>query len=185
MSATKLEQALFNGPRRAAAESVRAEGMGFVKEIYIDGTTAQGSGDNPGFCVPALASQLSFDVMVNNAGGGYSVCQRVGFSNPTPTQYKVQVRWGERVWIGRTAGLMEFCVPWMPYVKPCPSAAAANAAGRFGRKRSPLDGAAPAIPNGGGGDGTPIDGAGSGGAGPGSGGLGGTGGVGTSGGFGH
>lgn len=185
MSATKLEQALFNGPRRAAAESVRAEGMGFVKEIYIDGTTAQGSGDNPGFCVPALASQLSFDVMVNNAGGGYSVCQRVGFSNPTPTQYKVQVRWGERVWIGRTAGLMEFCVPWMPYVKPCPGAAASNAASRFGRKkRGPFDAVGPAVPTGGG-DGIPSDGSGGAGTSPGDGSGTGTGGIGTAGGFGH
>lgn len=184
MSTTKLEAALFNGPRIAAASNLRTEGMGYVKDIYINGTTAQGSVDDPGFCVPAMASELSFDVLVNNAGGGYSVCQRVGFSNPTPTQYKVQVRWGERVWIGRTAGLMEFCVPWMPYVKPCPSSAASNAAGRFKRKRAPLDVAGLGIPTGGG-DGIPSDGSGGAGTGPGDGGAGGTGGVGTAGGFGH
>lgn len=182
MSTTKLEAALFNGPRIAAASNVRAEGMGYVKEIYINGTTAQGQQDEPDFCVPAMASELTFDVVVNNAGGGYSVCEGVGFSNPVPTQYKVMVRWGERVWIGRTAGLMEFCIPWIPYVKPCPNSAAQNAAARLGRKLTSIDGTV--VPTQGGG-GTTGDGTGGASGNPGDGSGSGTGGIGTFGGFGH
>lgn len=139
----------------------------YVRSIYVDGNPAQTDPDEPTFCKAAFGSQYSFDVLLNIVGGGSTVAEKVPFSNPVPTKYKVQVRLGERVFVNRTGRLLEFSIPWVPYVKPCSTTPGA-AAGRSGRRVIVPSGTA--VPDTGGGTGTGTQGSGTaGGSGNGSG----------------
>lgn len=141
-------------PGRAASDADR----GYVKKINTSGP-AEGP-DDDGY-VTAKAEHMTFDILVPNAGGGHSVVEKVGFSNPVPSEYKIKVRLGERVWISRSAGLMEFCVPWLPKTKPCPGQGAARGGG--GSPFLPLPAGSVAPPTGTGGGNTAPPGTGQGG----------------------
>lgn len=131
----------------------------YAQAVYIDELGVTDDPEEPGFTRPAMASQFSFDVMLNIAGGGATVCEGVGFSNPVPSNYKIRVRLGERVFVNRTGRLLEFCIPWIPYVKPCSTTPGA-ARGGSSRRRVVIAGTAPA--DDGGGSGVPVGGTGSG-----------------------
>lgn len=151
MNGTLLQAALFSRPRQAA-EAARAEDKAYVLHIYLSGP---GDGpDDKGF-ITALGKHMTFDIMLPSG----SRCDGVTFSNEVPEEYRIKVRQGQRVWVERRAGLLEFCIPWLPYVKPCAGAAARGGSGNpF--KRRPLG--TPVVPDApGGGDGpTGLGGAG-------------------------
>lgn len=150
MSGTRLERALFNRPH-AGAESPRADDKAYVLHIYLSGP---GDGPDADGFITALGKDMTFDVMLPSG----SRCEGVTFSNEIPSEYRIKVRQGQRVWVERRAGLLEFCIPWLPYVKPCTTPGNRGGSGNpF--KRPPLI-SPPGVPTTGGGGPTGLGGAG-------------------------
>ncbi len=140
----------------------RPEHAATVAAVYVNG-----AGQDPSSPVVAWASELSFDVRINSAGGGpSSLALGVGFSNPVPSddEYKVVVNVGDEVIVQSTGKFDRFIIPWKPNAKPCPAQPGSAARDAFRRKVKPT-GIVAEPPDTGGGDGP----TGFGGAGPSSG----------------